>query len=133
FGRDVNYYIETKRPQEEEMDLELIRLLEERSLIGVQAYYGQVVIQSFSEESLKNIHKYHASTPKVKLTSSAQLDELDAIEKYAIGAGPKFGALTKEFVEEAKKRDLYVHPYTVNSRKDIEKALELGVDGFFTN
>src|SRR5699024_347768 len=60
FGRDVNYYIETKRPQEEEMDLELIRLLEERSLIGVQAYYGQVVIQSFSEESLKNIHKYHA-------------------------------------------------------------------------
>src|SRR5699024_11117784 len=95
--------------------------------------YGQVVIQSFSEESLRNIAQYHTNVPMVKLTKTAEVKELDTIKEYAIGAGPRFAALTKEFVDEAKERGLYVHTYTVNSRKNIEEALDLGVDGFFTN
>lgn len=56
FGDHENYYIEIKSPEENKgIEKKLITILEKHHLIGNQSSNGKVIIQSFSEESLKNI------------------------------------------------------------------------------
>ena len=133
YGHSVKYYIETKRPQDPQMDAELIRILEKHDLIGLNKTKGKVVIQSFSEESLRNIHEQYSDIFYVKLTSNPKEEDLDKVAEYANGVGPKHANMDKQFVEDAHARGLLVHPYTANSESDIQKVIDYGVDGFFTN
>jgi glycerophosphoryl diester phosphodiesterase len=41
--------------------------------------------------------------------------------------------VTKEFIEDAHKKNLLVFCYTLNEKKEIEKFIKLGIDGYFTN
>lgn len=133
YGNTIKYYIETKRPHNPKMDGELIRVLLKRELIGINKSKGQVIIQSFSEESLRNISQQYSDIFFVKLTKTPQNDDLNKVSEYASGVGPKFSEVTKEYVEAAHNYGLLVHPYTINKEDDMEKALSWGVDGFFTN
>ncbi len=55
------------------------------------------------------------------------------MREYGVGIGPSFGGVTKANVDAAHAACLNVHPYTVNANADLQRMLDLGVDGMFTN
>ena len=68
YGTSVNYYIETKNPDAAPgMEEELQWLLGEYGLIEPAAENWQVLIQSFSAESLMTIHELEPLLPLIQL------------------------------------------------------------------
>ncbi|MEX0137202.1 glycerophosphodiester phosphodiesterase [Bacillus nitratireducens] len=133
FGRNANYYIETKSPDEypgmEEKLLEIIKHYE---------ISDKVIIQSFSEESLRKIHSLNDNMPLVQLLSykkAVQLtdSEIEKYKTYCIGLGMNYKYIDAFYVKKIKKHGLEVHPFTVDNEKDMEKLLKWGVDGMFAN
>ncbi|PFH73532.1 glycerophosphodiester phosphodiesterase [Bacillus cereus] len=133
FGRNANYYIETKSPDEypgmEEKLLEIIKHYE---------ISDKVIIQSFSEESLRKIHSLNDNIPLVQLLSykkAVQLtdSEIEKYKTYCIGLGMNYKYIDAVYAKKIKKHGLEVHPFTVDNEKDMEKLLKWGVDGMFTN
>src|SRR4028119_1236280 len=139
YGKKVNYYIETKNPEAAPgMEEELLRLMDEYGLTKPAAKRYQVLIQSFSAESLLRIHALEPSLPLIQLYSSTETSEsiradLAAASEYAVGIGPSQTDVDAALVEAAHARCLDVHPYTVNEVADMERLIALGVDGMFTN
>ncbi len=142
YGTGVNYYIETKNPDAAPgMEEELVRLLGEYGLIPeegpAEAESWQVLIQSFSAESLMNIHELEPRLPLIQLfwagTSKSIQRDLEAVSEYAVGIGPYKKDVDAALVEAAHEHCLAVHPYTVNTVEEMGALIELGVDGMFTN
>ncbi|WP_078414824.1 glycerophosphodiester phosphodiesterase [Priestia abyssalis] len=139
FGRGAKYYIETKSPEVYPgMEEKLLELLEKYKLTGENGRSSHVLIQSFSPESLKKIHEMDPNLPLVQLlwyeTPGFITDtELEQIKKYAIGVGPNFAKINEAYVRNVRKHNLLIHPYTINEKEDMRKALEWGVTGLFTN
>jgi glycerophosphoryl diester phosphodiesterase len=140
YGTSVNYYIETKNPDAAPgMEEELVRLLGEYGLIPDPAEppNWQVLIQSFSAESLMKIHEMNEDLPLIQLywagTSKSIQRDLDAVSEYAVGIGPYKRDVDAALVEAAHEHCLAVHPYTVNTEEEMEELILLGVDGMFTN
>ena len=133
FGKSVNYYIETKSPFNINMDQELLRILQNAELIGIGSKRKQVIIQSFADDSLKNIRNQYSDIFLVRLSKTFTQSDIDTSVLIADGMGPNFTNVTKELVDSAHAKGLVVHPWTVNTVADMDKALSYGVDGFFTN
>jgi glycerophosphoryl diester phosphodiesterase len=139
YGTSVNYYIETKNPEAAPgMEEELLRLMEKYNLIEPAAEEWQVLIQSFSAESLMKIHALEPSLPLIQLFSSEETSEsiqarLPVVSTYAVGIGPSKTDVDAALVEAAHELCLDVHTYTVNETAEMEALLSLGVDGMFTN
>lgn len=134
FGKKVNYYIETKRPFDANMDKELLTQLKKYGLIGIGTNKYQVIIQSFAKESLVNIHNQFSNIPLVYLTSTisnAIIDEVYNSGFYAVA--PTYTVLTKDVVTYAHSKGLKVHTWTVNTVDDMKTVINMGVDGMFTN
>jgi glycerophosphoryl diester phosphodiesterase len=139
YGKGVNYYIETKSPESAPgMEEELLRLMDEYGLTKPAEEKWQVLIQSFSPESLRKFHALDPSLPLIQLFSGAETSEtirarLDETGTYAVGIGPSKNDVDAALVQAAHARCLDVHPYTVNETPEMEKLVGLGVDGMFTN
>lgn len=139
YGRRVNYYIETKAPdQADMMEERLLALLDQYRLRRPAARRWRVLIQSFSAASLQKIHALDPKLPLIQLvlslgTSPTLEENLDAIAAYAVGVGPIFSTITTETVAAAHDRCLALHPWTVNQTAAMSSLLTLGVDGMFTN
>lgn len=139
FGRGADYYIETKSPDVYPgMEEKLLELLEEYKLTGVNGRSSHVIIQSFSQESLLKMHELNPNIPLVQLKSyrtpaSITDEEIEEIKEYAVGVGPNFKQIDQAYVEKVRENGLQIHPYTINEREDMRKALEWGVTGLFTN
>ncbi|MED1058318.1 glycerophosphodiester phosphodiesterase [Bacillus mycoides] len=133
FGHNANYYIETKSPDE-------YPGMEEKLLEIINHYQinDKVIIQSFSEESLRKIHSSNDNIPLVQLLSykkAVQLtdSEIEKYKTYCIGLGMNYKYIDVAYVKKIKNYGLEVHPFTVNNEKDMKKLLSWGVDGMFTN
>jgi glycerophosphoryl diester phosphodiesterase len=134
YGTDVRYYIETKMPEQAPMmEEKLIALIDEYGLRKGAVRRWQVLIQSFSPESLIKIHAIDPELPLIQLGIAGTDQALRAAAEYAVGVGPSFGGVDQEFVEAAHGLCLEVHPYTVNSARDMQEMIDAGVDGMFTN
>jgi glycerophosphoryl diester phosphodiesterase len=140
YGSGVNYYIETKNPDEAPgMEEELLRLMDRYRLTGPAAERRQVLIQSFSPDSLQKIHTLDPLLPLIRLYKEEEEDsgtigeDLDEAQTYAVGIGPSKDDVDRSLVSEAHARSLDVHPYTVNEEQEMEELTSLGVDGMFTN
>lgn len=139
FGKDANYYIEIKHPDDQpKMIDKLLQTLKKHRLIENDPQKGQVIIQSFSKKSLQEIHKRDPSLPLIQLLSDPKdvlnsEKELKKIKQYAIGIGPNYKHLTKKHVKKARKFDLLIHPYTVNHPSDMARLIQWGVTGMFTD
>jgi glycerophosphoryl diester phosphodiesterase len=140
YGTSVNYYIETKNPEAAPgMEEELLSLLKDNGLIPdpSEPANWQVLIQSFSAESLMKIHEMNPDLPLIQLywagTSKSIQRDLDAVSAYAVGIGPYKKDVDAALVEAAHEHCLAVHPYTVNTVEEMEDLISLGVDGMFTN
>jgi glycerophosphoryl diester phosphodiesterase len=134
FGKNANYYIETKSP-------EVYPGMEEK-LADLADEYGidkdTLLVQSFSAESLLKMHEIDPSIKLVQLmwyTEPASLSdaELQAIKQYAIGIGPNSSMIDKEYVQKTVNNGLEIHPYTVNEKEEMKRLIEWGVTGMFTN
>ncbi len=138
YGTSVNYYIETKNPDAAPgMEEELLRLMNKYKLTEPAEENWQVLIQSFSAESLMTIHEMNEDLPLIQLywagTSKSIQRDLDAVSEYAVGIGPYKQDVDAELIAAAHERCLAVHPYTVNETAEMEDLISLGVDGMFTN
>ena len=139
YGTSVNYYIETKNPEAAPgMEEELLRLMDKYDLTEPAEEKWQVLIQSFSPESLQKIHALNPELPLIQLYSSTETSEsiqanLAEASTYAVGIGPSKTDVDADLVEAAHALCLDVHPYTVNEKKEMKRLIRLGVDGMFTN
>jgi glycerophosphoryl diester phosphodiesterase len=139
YGTSVNYYIETKNPEAAPgMEEELLRLMDQYGLIKPAAEDWQILIQSFSAESLQKIHALESSLPLIQLFYSEETSEsiqasLAEVSTYAVGIGPSKTDVDAALVEATHALCLDVHPYTVNGTTEMEALIVLGVDGMYTN
>ena len=93
----------------------------------------QVLIQSFSADSLKTVHALDARLPLIFL-GNPTVANIPSYADYAVGLGPSFGAsINAAWVNTAHANCLDVHPYTINTAANMNAALAAGVDGMFTN
>lgn len=140
FGREAMYYIETKQPfTNGQMEIQLIQILEQYRLLENVIENKQVILQSFSEDSLLALHDLNPDIPLVHLfnfkNEPADLSpaELDSLASYASGIGVNKNSLTKSFGEKVAERGLMLHVYTVNSYSDALDAYRKGAEGIFTD
>jgi glycerophosphoryl diester phosphodiesterase len=137
---DANLYIETKKPEEAPgMEEELLRLLAEHDLIQPARNGWRVLIQSFSEASLRKIHAMDAGLPLIQLMHRGAVPAgtieayMQAVASYAVGVGPHYSDVSADFVEAAHACCLQVHPYTVDDIAEMKRLESIGIDGLFTN
>ncbi|XXM70666.1 glycerophosphodiester phosphodiesterase [Lysinibacillus sphaericus] len=139
FGKNKNYYIETKSPDVYPgMEEKLLEILDEYNLTRQNGPSSRVIIQSFSEESLHKVHNLNDDIPLVQLldykgTAEITDEELDHYSEYAEGLGMSYTKINEEYVQKVREHDLLIHPYTVNNKEDMKKLLDWGVTGMFTN
>ena len=139
YGARANYYIETKNPEDAPgMERRLLGLVRQYRLMPGEAPRGQVVVQSFSQRSLRLVHELASTLPLVQLLSepiprSALDSAFTEIARYADGVGPDRKLVDSAFVASAHAHCLAIHPYTVDDESDMRRLLALGVDGLFTN
>ncbi|MFC0524842.1 glycerophosphodiester phosphodiesterase [Pontibacillus salicampi] len=135
FGNDVRFYIETKAPGVYPgMEEELLRILKKHEMLEER----NVLIQSFSPDSLLKLHSLQPDLPLVQLIPSASVEEvtredLKDMKAYSSGIGVNYKKIDEDFVNVAQEESLFVHVYTVNGKRDIGRVMEWGVDGIFTN
>ncbi|WP_340639713.1 glycerophosphodiester phosphodiesterase family protein [Bacillus atrophaeus] len=138
FGLSTNYYIETREDDNGNLVMEqkLIDILNKYNLIAEH----KVVLQSFSEKSLKKIHSINKEIPLVRLLGDEEVknlnsDKLKQIKSYAYAVGPNAKLVDKSTVEKVHAANLKIHVFfdAENEKKLTMKMINLRVDGFFSN
>lgn len=139
FGSDSNYYIETKKPDENpNMVKKLVETLRKYELVGEGVPEGKVIIQSFSKDSLLEVHEMEPSIPLIQLLNKKEMENMtdnrmEEIQAYAVGIGPNYTSLSESQVKRIREIGLLIHPYTVNEVEDMKRLIKWGVTGMFTN
>lgn len=140
YGSNTNYYIETKSPNVYPgMEEKLLKTLSQHGMTTPDKLRnGQVVIQSFSQESLLKMKKLNPNMPLIQLTDALQLPQytdadLNYIASYARGVGPEYHDATPAQVERLHQHGLLVHPYTANNQLAMKNLINANVDGAFSN
>ncbi|MGO2392119.1 MAG: glycerophosphodiester phosphodiesterase family protein [Halomonas sp.] len=157
FGHDARYYLETKSPQlNPGLEEALVATLEEHDMIES----GRVLIQSFEQDSLLKVHALNENVPLIQLVwyypsddDNSRLvewtgvtpgpqeitdEDFQNIADYAAGIGTNFiyegeQVIDADFIRQANENDLQVHVYTINETDEMERLMEMGVNGLFTN
>ena len=140
YGPDTNYYIETKSPDVYPgMEEKLLDTLDKHGMLAPDKLKnGQIVIQSFSQESLLKMKKLNPNIPLIQLTDVLEIPrytdkDLDYIASYANGVGPEYHDATPAQVERLHQHGLLVHPYTANTKLAMQNLINANVDGAFSN
>ena len=139
YGDSVNYYIELKNADTYPgIEKELLRLLREHKLLNREDTIPKVILQSFDEESLRNIFAMEPDIPLIKLykldnDESFSKKELKKLTQYASGVGVNADAVSHVIIESTQNAGLHIHAYTINDEESMRKLLKLGVNGFFTD
>lgn len=140
YGARASFYVETKNPDAAPgMEEALLELLDLHDLREPAADEWRVLIQSFSEASLRRIHEMDPSLPLIQLirgrwaTPATVRARLPEIAEYAVGIGPSWRDVDAAVVAAARGLCLEVHPYTVNEPARMTRLAELGVTGMFTD
>jgi glycerophosphoryl diester phosphodiesterase len=138
YGDRVRYHIETKSPElAPGAEDSLLALVDRHGLRG-HARGGGIFFQSFSAASLQRLRALDSTLTLVqllgpRLPAAPWSATLQSITRYAQGVGPSFRLVDSTFMHAARAAGLVVHPYTVNQVADMQRLLDLGVDGMFTD
>lgn len=97
--------------------------------------WNRVNIQSFDFRVLKYMHQAYPEVTLAMLVETAtkpteQLAELGFQPQIY---SPYFIALTKETVDQLHQKGMKIIPWTVNTTDQMERLLEMGVDGIITD
>ncbi|MBS4174229.1 glycerophosphodiester phosphodiesterase family protein [Bacillus sp. FJAT-49736] len=138
FGSRTQYFIETREVDNElKMEKPLLDLLNQKGLITK----NKVIIESFSDKSLKKIHEMNDKIPLVQLVKLQSkhdftMEKITEWKKYALGIGMNSDLADKELIRTLHRNNLkvYIFFFDVNSEKAEQKrVMEAGADGIFTN
>lgn len=157
FGHDARYYIETKSPQlNPGLEEALVEKLEEYDMIKS----GRVLVQSFEQDSLLKVQELNDDVPLIQLVwyypseeddstlvewtgvtpGPAEITDEDfqAVADYAVGIGTNYiydgrEVIDADFIQQAQENGLPVHVYTINETDEMERLMDMGVNGLFTN
>jgi glycerophosphoryl diester phosphodiesterase len=137
---DHNFYIETKKPEDAPgMEEALLGLLHEHGLIEPSRAYWRVLIQSFSEASLRKMHAAEPDVPMIQLlhrgfdAPGGPEAYMKEIATYAVGIGPHWSDVTPDLMRAVAAACLHVHPYTIDDPAEMRRLTDLGVHGMFSN
>lgn len=140
YGDRASFYIETKNPEDAPgMEEALLALLDRHGLREPARSEWRVLIQSFSERSLRLIHGLDPELPLIQLlhprTNTPRTIEarLRQIAEYAVGIGPAWRDVDHSLIAAARRACLEVHPYTVNDPELMQRLTDMGVTGMFTD
>jgi glycerophosphoryl diester phosphodiesterase len=108
---------------------ELIRLQEEFGLSG------RVIIQSFDPATLKEFRSLDDQFAQAMLVFEERsmqeyIDELGYTPEIW---SPYYELVSPEMVSEANERGMKVIPWTINSVMEMQRQLDMGVDGIITD
>lgn len=157
FGHDARYYIETKSPQlNPGLEEALVESLEAHDMIET----GRVLVQSFEQDSLLKVRELNENVPLIQLVwyhtseeDAAQLQEwtgvtpgpaeitdedFQAVAEYAAGIGTNAtydgnDVIDADFIHQAQANGLPVHIYTINESEEMQRLIDWGVNGLFTD
>ncbi|MCL6260765.1 glycerophosphodiester phosphodiesterase [Aquiflexum sp. TKW24L] len=104
-------------------------------VIGAKLDWSRVTIQSFDFRVLQYVHQAY---PKVTLamlveTAAKPTEQLAELGFQPQIYSPFFIALTKETVDQLHQKGMKIIPWTVNTTEQMERLLEMGVDGIITD
>ena len=102
------------------MEERLLALLDKYDLRTASINNWQVLIQSFSADSLKIVHAMDPRLPLIFL-GNPSVANIPSVREYAVGIGPSFGARqsTPTGSTPRTRNCLDVHPYTINDDADM--------------
>ena len=132
----VEFNIETKLfPSEPELTpapAEFARLVLE--VIRKHGMEKRVIVQSFDVRTLKEIKKLNPAVRTSQLTNDDLLDIVPALKAAGTDIwSPNYLWITTGAVREAQAAGIQVAPWTLNTKKDWDFALEAGVDAIITD
>ncbi|WP_146551993.1 glycerophosphodiester phosphodiesterase family protein [Rummeliibacillus sp. SL167] len=132
FRKTTKYYIETRKVDGKTvMEDELLKLVHQYGL------EKQVIIQSYSQDSLKRVKSLDPNISLILLLvgDTVKNVNINAVKQYAIGVGPYAQLIDKSFVDRMHQANLKVHAWFdhSNEKELIHKTLQYGVDGVFTD
>jgi len=139
-GAAVQFNIETKRvPDHPEtindgfdgvapgpFELEILEIIAQKDISD------RVVIQSFDHRSLRAIRSVDDSIRLAALTSRSEPFQED-FATFANIWSPDYRSLSAGSLETAQDAGLLVIPWTVNDPSDMNRLIDLGVDGLITD
>jgi len=111
--------------------------LEEATLAAVErrGLLARTLFSSFRDSVLSELRRLSPAARLATLVDPRHPDRLleraETVGSEAIN--PHFGLVTHELVERAHGAGLAVFPYTVDDAEQMQRQLEMGVDGLFTN
>ncbi len=105
------------------------------ALVEATGAMDRVIVSSFDPRILKRIAAIEAPPPLAFISEhpldSGVLDFLLAIKAFSYH--PRFTSLDRGQLEQLHAAGLKVFPWTINTRKEAEELLALGVDGLICN
>lgn len=112
--------------------------IEHQVIAAVKKYKVQdrVVISCFRWDAIERIHRLapELETALLHYKDVGRLEPAFLKEKYGISSfNPHSVDLTQKFVNRCHDAGLKVLPFTINSYRDMEKYIDMDVDGMFTN
>ena len=94
----------------------------------------QFIVSSFNWEELEIFYGLNKKVPIAILTGSDPLDAIPIAKKLnALAINPSFRALNIKNVKKIQEEGYKVFPYTINEPTDIQRILNLKVDGIITD
>lgn len=119
----------------EQKTVDLIRELKAESWSIVQSFESEAVKNTYDIAPDIEVHKlivrdfpfiplYHDGTFRTGSVYSFD---------YAKAINPYYRLITQRFINQTHKRGMKVFTYTVNEEADIQRMIEMGVDGIITN
>ena len=97
--------------------------------------YDLVTIQSFDVRTLQELRKLHTGV-KLCLLTEDETDPAAAMDKLGFPAdiySPNFETVTPEIVNWCHFRRIDIIPWTVNEIEDMQRLLDMGVDGLISD
>lgn len=135
FGNKVMINVEIKEPTHPTISVvdKVVNLIQERKLAP------SVVISSFNHDVLKKVHSLDKSL-KIAVLTDKSLEKIDPVKLtkslHGISFNPDSQHITKEAVDKLHEAGLLVLPWSHtpdDTPETIQKMLDIGVDGIFTN
>jgi glycerophosphoryl diester phosphodiesterase len=98
---------------------------------------GRYTIQSFDPRPLQEIHNRYPSVPTsflVDKNGGDKIAEQVALLGFTPAAySPVYTIVTQQMVDECHQRKMKIIPWTVNSVEEIQKLVDMGVDGVISD
>ena len=144
-GRWPNLNIETKsnpsgdnvfHPRPKEFAAIIATELEEAAKRYPKAdLYNKVTIQSFDYRTLRELRKLHLGI-KLCLLTENETNPAEAMDRLGFPAdvySPNYQTVTPDIVNWCHFRRISIIPWTVNELEDMQRLLDMGVDGIISD